>query len=139
MHAADFGNLKNYQSVKAHLFAAENVIDNMTFLPFNTGLLTEVFSGTTHRFGGPNMHSISYGYVLAVSGSTPLSLGRFALAVPFGALVFMIGVKGAAILFVTTGLPYQVWRVTADLRFLVTAQVSQRGRAMRRSSIKRSG
>ncbi len=119
VHAADFGNLKNYQSVKAHLFAAENVIDNMTSLPFNTGLLTEVFSGTTYRFGGPNMHSISYGYVLAVSGLISLSLGWFALAVPFGALVFMIGVKGAAILSVTTGLLYQVWRVTANLRLLL--------------------
>ena len=119
VHAADFGNLKNYQSVKAHLFAAENVIDTMTSLPFNSGLLTEIFSGTTYRFGGPNMHSISYGYVLAISGLILLSLGRFGLAVPLGILVFMIGVKGAAILFIATGLLYQVWRITANLKFLL--------------------
>ncbi len=119
VHGADFGNLKNYQSVKAHLFAAENVIDTMTALPFNTGLFSEIFSGTTYRFGGPNMHSISYGYILAVSGLMLLSLGRFGLAVPFGVLLFMIGVKGAAILFVATGLLYQVWRVTGSLKLLL--------------------
>lgn len=119
VHAVDYGNLKNYQSVRAHLFAAENVIDTMTSLPFNTGLLTELFSGTTYRFGGPNMHSISYGYVLAISGLILLSLGRFGLAVPLGVLVFLIGVKGAAILFITTGLLYQVWRTTANLKLLL--------------------
>jgi len=119
VHATDFGNLKNYQSVKAHLFAVENVIDTMTSLPFNTGLFTEIFSGTTYRFGGPNMHSISYGYVLAIGGLISLSLGHFVLAVPLGVLVVMIGVKGAAILFVTTSLLYQVWWITTNLKLLL--------------------
>lgn len=123
VHAADFANLKNYPSAKAHLYAAENVIDTMTSLPFNTGLLTEVFSGTIYRFGGPNMHSISYGYVLAVNGLVLLSLGRFVLVIPFAVLVFLIGVKGAAILFIITGLLYQAWRMTANLRTLLVLGV----------------
>ena len=117
--AVSFANLKNYQSVKAHLFSAENLIDTMLSLPFNTEAFSALTPGLTYRFGGPNMHSISYGYVLSVTALVALSLRRFVIAIPLLVLLFLIGVKGAAILLIATIGLYGVWRATANVRFLL--------------------
>lgn len=120
VHAADFGNLKNSLSVKAHMFSADNLIDTMLSLPFNTDLLSALMPGLTYRFGGPNMHSISYGYVLAVTELILLSVGQVGLVVPLLLLSFLIGVKGSAILFGATVLLYYVWRTTSSVRLLLS-------------------
>ena len=119
VHGADFGNLKNSLSIKPHLFSADNLIDTMVSLPFNTELLSWLLPGVNYRFGGPNMHSISYGYVLAVTELLLLSLGQGVLALPLLVLSFLIGVKGAAILFGTTILLYGVWRTTSSVKMLL--------------------
>ena len=119
IHAADFGNLKNALSIKPHLFSADNLIDVMSSLPFNTELLSSLMPGLTYRFGGPNLHSISYGYVLAVTGLVLLSLGQVGLAIPLMFLLFLIGVKGSAILFGFTVMLFLVWRATANARILL--------------------
>ncbi len=119
INAADFGNLKNSLSVKAHLFSADNLIDTMLSLPFNTELLSFLMPGLTYRFGGPNLHSISYGYVLAVTELVLLSLGQVGLALPL-LLSFLIGVKGSAILFGATVLLYLIWRGTASVKMLLS-------------------
>lgn len=119
IHAADFGNLKNSLSVKPHMFSADNLIDTMLSLPFNTDLLSSLMPGLTYRFGGPNMHSISYGYVLAVTELILLSVGQVGLAVPLLLLSLLIGVKGSAILFAATVLLHCIWRTTSSVRLLM--------------------
>jgi len=121
INAADFGNLKNSLSIKAHLFSANNLIDTMTSLPFNTELLSFLTPGLTVRFGGPNLHSISYGYVLVVIELVLLSLGQVVFVVPLLVLSFMIGVKGAAILFAAAVLLYSAWRVTGSVKTLLVS------------------
>ncbi len=120
IHAADFGNLKNSLSAKARLFSADNLIDTMLSLPFNTELLSFLMPGLTYRFGGPNLHSISYGYILAVTELILLSLGQVGLVLPLLVLSFLIGVKGSVILFGATVLLYLVWKATASVRFLLS-------------------
>lgn len=119
VHAASFANLKNYQSVKAYLFSAENVIDTMLSLPFNTDAFSAIMPGLAYRFGGPNMHSISYGYVLSVTALVALSLRRYLAVIPLVVLLVLIGVKGSLILLVATLALYGVWRATASVRLLL--------------------
>ena len=120
INAADFGNLKNSLSAKAHFFSADNVMYATLSLPFNTELLSFLMPGLTYRFGGPNLHSISYGYVLAVTALVLLSLRQAGLAMPLLLLLFLIGVKGSAILFGVTVLLYLVWRSTASVTTLLS-------------------
>lgn len=119
INAADFGNLKNSLSIKPHLFSANNVIDTLTSLPFNTELLSFLTPTLTVRFGGPNLHPISYGYVLAVTELVLLSLGQAVFVAPLLILSFLVGVKGAAILFGAAVLLYAVWRGTSSVMVLL--------------------
>jgi hypothetical protein len=54
------------------------------------------------RFGGPNMHSVSYGYVLATGSIVAISLGAYWFAALLLPLLYLAGVKGAAILLLGT-------------------------------------
>lgn len=125
VHTADFFNLKNYRSVQPYMFSAQNVVDSLSSLAFNTGIVQDLLPGLTYRFGGPNMHPISYGYVLAVSALLLLSMSRkllLALA-PVLALVlvllFMISVKGAVLLVLTSSALYAVWAMFRSLPLLL--------------------
>ena len=54
----------------------------------------------TIRFGGPNMHSVSYSYVMSVGAIVAFSLGKPWFALLVLPLMILIGVKGGLILFV---------------------------------------
>ncbi|MGE5538666.1 MAG: hypothetical protein ACM30I_08600 [Gemmatimonas sp.] len=56
----------------------------------------------TVRFGGPNMHSVSYAYVMSIGVLVASSLGIYAFAAAVLPLLVLIGVKGAAIMVAAT-------------------------------------
>lgn len=56
----------------------------------------------TVRFGGPNMHSVSYAYVMSVGAIVAISLGMYWFAIALLPLMFLIGVKGGVILLFST-------------------------------------
>ena len=121
INAADFSNVKYSESQTPYYYSSEDVIDRMTQLPFNTELLSAFFSGKSYRLGGPNMHAISYGYVIAVTELMLLSLGWWVLVPPLLLLSFLTGVKGAAILFFASVLLYAAWWLTRRLWALFVA------------------
>ena len=121
IHAADFSNAKYASDALAPYYTADDVISRATQLPFNTDLLAGIFPNASYRFGGPNMHSISYGYVLAVTELLLLSLGWGVLAIPLLALSLLAGVKGAAILVTATMLLYLGWSMTGSRKALAVA------------------
>jgi hypothetical protein len=65
----------------------------------------------TVRFGGPNMHSVSYAYVLAIGALVALSLGIYWFAAATLPFLFLIGVKGGAVLLFATVLLSLVGRL----------------------------
>ena len=115
VNGTTFVNLKTPEDYK---FSDVSTVAAMTSLPFNTGALSDFIHGVTYRFGGPNMHSISYGYVLAIISLVLVSL-RSVLVIPVLVLLFMIGVKGAAILFLMTVLLYAVWQLSGNSKLLL--------------------
>lgn len=81
--------------------SAEDVVSYLTASFFNLGGLAI----DSVRFGGPNMHSVSYAYVLSIGAIVAISLSVYWFAAAMLPLLFLIGVKGAAVtLFITTGL-----------------------------------
>lgn len=121
VNATDFSNVKYLTSETPRYYTSEDVIGRMTQLPFNTELLSAFIPGKSYRLGGPNMHAISYGYVVAVAGLMLLSLGWWALVPPLLLLSFLTGVKGAAILFFASVLLYAAWSLTRRLWVLLGA------------------
>jgi hypothetical protein len=81
--------------------SAQDVVSYLTASFFNVGGIAI----DSVRFGGPNMHSVSYAYLLSIGAIVALSLGVYWYAAAIVPLLFLIGVKGAAVtLFVTAGL-----------------------------------
>lgn len=81
--------------------SAQDVLSYLTASFFNVGGIAI----DSVRFGGPNMHSVSYAYLLSIGSIVALSLGVYWFAAAMLPLIFLIGVKGAAVtLFVTAGL-----------------------------------
>ena len=120
VHATDFMNLKNSGlRTEGYYFDVHSVIDTQTSAWFNSPLLSG--GGGSFRFGGPNMHSISYAYVLAISELMLISLGRFELVPILLAFSYSVGVKGPTILFAITLALYFLWYVTSNKRLLVAA------------------
>jgi hypothetical protein len=102
--ASDYYRLKYSSGTSNLLLEFRNAQDVAAFVTntfFNFG-----DSGLeSTRFGGPNMHSVSYAYVIAIGAIVALSLGVYWLPMLVLPLLFLIGVKGAAILLtVTVGL-----------------------------------
>jgi hypothetical protein len=77
---------------------AQDVVDSMTANFFNLSL------GSSHtvRFGGPNMHSVSYAYVLSIGAVVAISMGAYWYALAIVPLLFLGGVKGGVILLAST-------------------------------------
>lgn len=120
INATDFMNLKNAGlRTEGYYFDVHSVIDSQTSAWFNSPLLS-VGEGS-FRFGGPNMHSISYAYVLAVSELMLITLRRFELLAVLLAFSFSIGVKGPTVLFAVAIALYLVWYVASNKRLLVAA------------------
>ena len=122
INAKDFFNLKN-EGLRAEGYAADvqSVIENQTSLWFNSALLG---GSGSFRFGGTNMHSISYAYVLAVAELLLLSLRRYELLLILLVFSFNIGVKGPTVVLIISTLLYLFWRVTGHKRLLVAATVA---------------
>ncbi len=120
VNATDFFNLKNdgLQAGK-YLFDVHSVIDTQTGAWFNSPLLSG--SEDSFRFGGPNMHSISYAYVLSISALVLMSLGRFELMLVLLAFGISAGVKGPTVLFAITTALYILWYLTKNKRLLIAA------------------
>lgn len=77
----------------------QDVVNMLTDSFFNIG---GAGGRSSLRFGGPNMHSVSYAYVMAIGAIVALSLGAGWLALPILPLLFLIGVKGSSILLLGT-------------------------------------
>ncbi len=122
VHATDFVNLKNAGlRTEGYYFDVHSVIDTQTSAWFNSPLLS--MGEGSFRFGGPNMHSISYAYVLSISELMLISLGRFELLPILLAFSYSVGVKGPTVLFAITIALYVLWRVTSNKRLLVMASL----------------
>ncbi len=119
VNATDFFNLKSDGlRAEAHYFDVHSVIDSQTSAWFNSPLLSGEGS---FRFGGPNMHSISYAYVLAVSELVLMSLGRFELLPILLAFSFSAGIKGPTVLVAITAALYALWHLTRSRQLLIAA------------------
>jgi hypothetical protein len=77
---------------------AEDVVAFVTNVFFNFS----DFGLASIRFGGPNMHSISYAYLMTIGALVAASLGIFWYAVMLLPLLFLIGVKGAVVVLGAT-------------------------------------
>lgn len=120
VNAKDFFNLKNAGLVTdRYLFDVHSVIETQTGDWFNTPLLSG--NEGSFRFGGPNMHSISYAYVLSISELMLISLGRFELLPILLAFSFSAGVKGPTVLFAITIALYILWYIVRSKRLLIVA------------------
>lgn len=120
VNATDFVNLKN-EGLRAdtYYYDVHSVIESQTGSWFNSPLLSG--GEGSFRFGGPNMHSISYAYVLSIAALVLMSLGRLELALVLLGFGISAGVKGPTVLFaVTTGL-YILWHLTRSKRLLLAA------------------
>lgn len=103
---------KDYEALKflsvgaaTSFYSPDDVVSQLT-----TGLFNLSDTGLSFRFEGPNMHSISYAYILSIGALSATCLGwtwMLAVLVP---LLLLIGVKGAAILFIVTMLLWAVGR-----------------------------
>lgn len=78
--------------------SAQDVITFVTNSFFNIGGV----GIESVRFGGPNMHSVSYAYLMSIGAIVALSLGIWWFAALMLPLLFLIGVKGAAIVLAAT-------------------------------------
>ena len=121
VNATEFSNIKYASSDLPRYYTTDDVVARATQLPFNTNLLADFIAGKAYRLGGPNMHSISYGYVLAVTELMLLSLGLWAFVPPLLALSFLTGVKGAVILFAASALLHLGWTLIRSRRALIAA------------------
>ncbi len=120
-----------YEAINAPRFYDVSHANAMSAAPLGirTGqdvvnLLTDSFfniggdgSGHSVRFGGPNMHSVSYAYVMAIGAIVALSLGAGWFVLPILPLLFMIGVKGSSILLLGTALLWMIGKLFGT-RFL---------------------
>ena len=98
------------------LRTGRDVVNLLTNSFFNIG----AGSSTSLRFGGPNMHSVSYAYVMAIGGLVALSLGAGWFVLPILPLLFLIGVKGSSILLLGTIVLWVIGRLFGT-RFLAVA------------------
>ncbi len=122
INATDFMNLKNAGlRADGYYFDVHSVIDAQTSAWFNSPLLS--MGEGSFRFGGPNMHSISYAYVLSISELILISLGRFELLPILLIFSYSIGVKGPTVLFAIAIALYVLWRITSNKRLLVATAV----------------
>ena len=118
INATDFTNLKVSGLVTdRYLYGVQGVINSQTSVWFNTPLLEP--SQSSFRFGGPNMHGISYSYLLSVAQLILFSLGRYGLVLALLALNLTAGVKGAMILLVMSLVLFLVWRLIRSKRILL--------------------
>ncbi len=120
VNARDFFNLKNDGLLAdRYLFDVHSVIETQTGAWFNSPLVSG--GEGSFRFGGPNMHSISYAYVLSITELVLMSLGRFELALVLVMFSISAGVKGPTVLFAITTALYILWYLTRNRRLLVAA------------------
>lgn len=120
VNAKDFFNLKNAGLMAdRYLFDAHSVIETQTGAWFNSPLVSG--GEGSFRFGGPNMHSISYAYVLSIAELVLMSLGRFELVPVLLAFSISAGVKGPTVLFAITTALYIMWHLTRSKPLLVAA------------------
>ena len=120
VNAKDFFNLKNSGLLAdRYLFDAHSVIETQTGVWFNSPLLSG--GEDSFRFGGPNMHSISYAYVLSIAELVLMSLGRFELVPVLLAFSISAGVKGPTVLFAITTALYILWHLTRSKPLLIAA------------------
>lgn len=120
VNAKDFFNLKNAGLMAdRYLFDAHSVIETQTGAWFNSPLVSG--GEGSFRFGGPNMHSISYAYVLSIAELMLMSLGRFELVPVLLAFSISAGVKGPTVLFAITTALYILWYLTRNKPLLIAA------------------
>jgi hypothetical protein len=117
IHAPTFMALKFPDEM---FYSSMDVLEYQTRPLFNMALSGDVQS---LRFSGPNMHPISYGYVLAVAGLVALSLGHYWFIVPAIGLIAIAGVKGPLILLLGGTALYLIWSKTRSRWLTVTGFV----------------
>lgn len=119
INAADFSNLKTHNTLyRSKLYGAAGVIDMNTSTFFNVSGDSD-FSNHSFRFSSTIMHSISYGYVLAITSFLVITLRRsywLLLTIPLSAA---IGVKGAALLVVCVLALWIVWMSSRSAMMLI--------------------
>ncbi len=106
-------------------FVLRGLSDTMTTDFFNSALLSEFFP-KVFRIGGPNFHSISYAYSLAIFSSWLMFKNRNIYALLAFPLLLVVGSKGAMILFllavfVRVGLKFLTPRAIVTLFLIVLA------------------
>lgn len=101
---------------------ARDLIATRTSVLFNvTGSETSLMS---FRFGGPNIHPVSYAYVIAMGGIAALGLRWRWSIVPVALLLAAIGVKGAMLAFVSTLGFWALWQWTGWPRLMLAGMAA---------------
>lgn len=75
------------------------------------------------RSGGPNMHPVSYAYVVAVTGIVGATLGRAEVVAVAIGMLFMAGIKGPLLMLVATIAIFSLWWITRRRRFVLAASL----------------
>jgi hypothetical protein len=117
-----FMNLKyNISQLDWPFHTARDLIATRTSVLFNvTGSVTSAMS---FRFGGPNIHPISYAYVLAMAGIAALGLRWYWGVAPVVLILGVMGVKGAMLTLITTLSLWLFWYWTARVSLLLVTML----------------
>lgn len=75
------------------------------------------------RSFGPNMHAVSYAYVIAVTAIVAMTLRRFEIVVLAIALLVMAGIKGPLLMLLATICLATLWIVTRNRMMVLLASV----------------
>ncbi len=75
------------------------------------------------RVGGPNMHPISYAYVIAVTGILAATTRRFVVLGLCLAFLMMAGIKGPLLMLLFSTALFAVWWITRQRSLLLLASV----------------
>jgi hypothetical protein len=122
INAADFINLKGHDAIYNNkLYGATDVMDANIASFFN--ISGSDFTTTNYRFLSTIMHSISYGYVLAVAAFLVITLYRAYWLLLLIPMLVAIGVKGSLLLFVCVITLWFIWSSSRSTMMLVISTV----------------
>jgi hypothetical protein len=103
-------------------FSPEDVLKGSTSVFFNiTNATDNEFAMKSFRVGGSIMNPISNAYIFAILTLIALSLRRYLWLIVFAPMLLFMGVKGAAILVLTSLALYLVWAILRSRKILYVA------------------
>jgi hypothetical protein len=122
LNVINYFNLKaNDGSPRSILYSADVLVMSRVVTWFNiTGGESELLSV---RIGGPNMHPVSYAYVIAVTGIVAATTSRYVVLGLCVAFLMLAGIKGPLLMLLFSIALFVVWQVTRRRSILAVLSV----------------